>query len=86
MTSEQMMVLFTLLSFGALGLGAVVLSLVTLLNGGLRVMAIALAGAELVMGFFIYFTLDPLGWTCIALGVLALIIAVIPRRKKTTDE
>ncbi len=86
MTSEQQMVLFTLLSFFTLGLGSIVLSTVTIYSHGPRALALILAGFQIFMGVNIYFLFDPLGWAVTALGVVSLVIAVLPKRKRQQIE
>ena len=86
MTSEQQMVLFTLLSFFTLGVGAIALSTITIFSRGPRALALILAGFQVFMGVNIYFLLDPLGWACTALGVVAVVIALLPKRKRDSVE
>jgi hypothetical protein len=82
MTSEQQMVLFTLLSFLTLGFGSIVLSLLTLLGRGNRTFAFMLAISTIALGLFMFFGLDQSGSVPTALGVIALIIAALPGKKR----
>jgi len=82
MTSEQQMVLFTLLSFLTLGFGSIVLSLLTLLGRGNRTFAFMLAISTIALGLFMYFGLDQSGSVPAALGVVALIVAALPGKKR----
>jgi len=82
MTSEQQMVLFTLLSFLTLGFGSIVLSLLTLLGRGNRTFAFMLAVSTIALGLFMFFGLDQSGSVPAALGVVALIVAALPGKKR----
>lgn len=81
-TPQQQMVFFTLLSFLALGFGSIVLSIVTLIGHGNRTFAFILAASTIVLGLFMYFQLDTIGWAPTAMGVLAFAIACWPPRKR----
>jgi hypothetical protein len=80
-TSEQQMVLFTLLSFLSLGLGAIALSVMTLIGKGNRSFAIFLAGSTIALGLFMFFGLDQSGILASALGIVALVIALLPGKR-----
>ena len=82
MTSEQQMVLFTLLSFLTLGFGSIVLSLLTLMGRGNRTFAFMLAISTVALGLFMYFGLDQSGLIPAGLGVVALIVASLPGKKR----
>lgn len=82
MTSEQQMVLFTLLSFLTLGFGAIVLSLLTLLGRGNRTFAFMLAISTVALGLFMYFGLDASGLVPAGLGAVALVVAALPGKKR----
>ena len=82
MTSEQQMVLFTLLSFLTLGFGSIVLSLLTLLGRGNRTFAFMLAISTIALGLFMFFGLDQSGSVPAALGAAALIVAALPGKKR----
>jgi hypothetical protein len=82
MTEAQQLIVFTMLSFVALGLGSVVLSVVTLVARGNRSFAVIMGASTTALGFCVYFGVDPAGMWVVALGALALLLAVIPRRKR----
>jgi uncharacterized membrane protein YedE/YeeE len=76
------MVLFTLLSFLTLGFGSIVLSLLTLMGRGNRTFAFMLAISTVALGLFMYFGLDQSGLIPAGLGVVALIVASLPGKKR----
>ena len=65
-----------------LGIGAIVLSLVTLLGRGNRSFAIITAAAAIFLGAFMWFVLAPEGLIPTALGVIALVLSVLPSKKR----
>ena len=70
-----------------LGVGAIVLSLVTLLGRGNRSFAIITAGATIFLGAFMWLVLAPEGFLPTALGVIALVLSVLPsKRRPQADE
>jgi hypothetical protein len=81
MDEQDLMITFSVLSFSVLGLGAIVLSLVTLLGRGNRSFAIITAAATIFLGAFMWFVLAPQGSLPTALGVVALVLSVWPRKK-----
>ncbi len=82
MDEQQLMITFSVLSFSVLGLGAIVLSLVTLLGRGNRSFAVITAGATIFLGAFMWFVLAPEGLIPTVLGVVALVLSVWPRRSQ----
>jgi hypothetical protein len=80
MDEQDLMITFSVLSFSVLGLGAIVLSLVTLLGRGNRSFAIITAAATIFLGAFMWFVLAPQGALPTALGVIALVLSVWPKR------
>lgn len=80
MDEQQLMITFSVLSFSVLGLGAIVLSLVTLLGRGNRSFAIITAAATIFLGAFMWLVLAPEGLLPTLLGVVALVLSVLPRR------
>lgn len=80
-TPLQQMVFFTLLSFLVLGLGAIVISLVTVLGRGNRSFAFIMSVSTIALGLFMYFQLDHSGWVPTAMGGVALVIACFPPKK-----
>jgi|LauGreDrversion4_2_1035121.scaffolds.fasta_scaffold1453326_2 hypothetical protein len=88
MDEQDLMITFSVLSFSVLGLGAIVLSLVTLLGRGNRSFAIITAAATIFLGAFMWFVLSDAGALPTALGVIALVLSVLPSKKRaeTTEE
>ena len=87
MDEQQLMITFSVLSFSVLGLGAIVLSLVTLLGRGNRNFAVITAAATIFLGAFMWMVLAPQGALPTALGVIALVVSVLPsRRQPQADE
>jgi hypothetical protein len=82
MDEQQLMITFSVLSFSVLGLGAIVLSLVTLLGRGNRSFAIITAGATIFLGAFMWAVLAPQGALPTFLGVIALVLSVWPKRSR----
>ena len=82
MDEQQLMITFSVLSFSVLGLGAIVLSLVTLLGRGNRTFAVITAAATIFLGAFMWMVLAPEGALPTALGVIALVLSVWPRRSR----
>ena len=70
-----------------LGVGAIVLSLVTLLGRGNRSFAIITAAATIFLGAFMWIMLAPEGILPTVLGVIALVLSVLPsKRRPQADE
>ena len=87
MDEQQLMITFSVLSFSMLGIGAIVLSLVTLLGRGNRSFAIITAAATIFLGAFMWFVLAPEGILPTVLGVIALVLSVLPsKRRPQADE
>ena len=87
MDEQQLMINFSVLSFSMLGIGAIVLSLVTLLGRGNRSFAIITAGATIFLGAFMWLVLAPQGLIPTSLGVIALVLSVLPsKRRPQADE
>jgi hypothetical protein len=82
MDEQQLMITFSVLSFSMLGVGAIVLSLVTLLGRGNRSFAIITAAATIFLGAFMWFVLAPEGLIPTALGVIALVLSALPSKKR----
>jgi hypothetical protein len=82
MDEQQLMITFSVLSFSVLGLGAIVLSLVTLLGRGNRTFAVITAAATIFLGAFMWMVLAPEGALPTALGVIALVLSVWPKRSR----
>ena len=87
MDEQELMITFSVLSFSVLGLGSIVLSLVTLLGRGNRSFAIITAAATIFLGGFMWSVLSEAGSIPIALGVIALILSLLPsKRRPQADE
>lgn len=87
MDEQQLMITFSVLSFSVLGLGAIVLSLVTLLGRGNRTFAVITAAATIFLGAFMWMVLAPEGALPTALGVIALVLSVWARKfRRQSDE
>ena len=87
MDEQQLMITFSVLSFSMLGVGAIVLSLVTLLGRGNRSFAIITAAATIFLGAFMWIVLAPEGILPTVLGVIALALSVLPsKRRPQADE
>ncbi len=82
MDEQELMITFSVLSFSVLGLGAIVLSLVTLLGRGNRSFAIITAAATIFLGAFMWIVLAPQGALPTALGVIALVLSVLPSKRR----
>jgi len=86
MDEQQLMITFSVLSFSVLGIGSVVLSLVTLLGRGNRSFAIITAAATIFLGGFMWFALTEQGIIPTVLGVIALVISFLPGKRAVADE
>ena len=87
MDEQQLMITFSVLSFSVLGLGAIVLSLVTLLGRGNRTFAVITAAATIFLGAFMWMVLAPEGLIPTALGVIALVLSIWPKgSQRQSDE
>ncbi|AIC46856.1 hypothetical protein [Rhodoluna lacicola] len=84
MDEQELMITFSVLSFSVLGLGAIVLSLVTLLGRGNRSFAIITAAATIFLGAFMWIVLAPQGLLPTVLGVIALVLSVLPQKLRTS--
>ena len=82
MTEAQQLIVFTMLSFVALGVGSIILSVVSLVTRGNRSFAIIMAASTVVLGFCVYFGVDQGGMWVVVLGAVAMLLAVIPGRKR----
>lgn len=63
-------------------MGAIALSLVTLLGRGNRSFAIITAAATIFLGAFMWLVLAPEGLIPTGLGVIALVLSVWPRKPR----
>ena len=86
MDEQELMITFSVLSFSVLGIGSIVLSLVTLLGRGNRSFAIITAAATILLGGFMFFVLTDQGIIPTALGVIALVISFLPGKRRVQNE
>lgn len=86
MGDDQYLVLFTVMSFTVLSAGSIVLSLMTRLGRGNRVFALIMAIFSICMGAYMWLEFAPEGLFIAILGLVALVLAVLPGRKKNSDE
>ena len=86
MGEDQYLVLFTVMSFTVLSAGSIVLSLMTRLGRGNRVFALIMAIFSIGMGAYMWLEFAPEGLFIAILGLVALVLAVLPGRKKNSDE
>jgi hypothetical protein len=87
MDEQELMITFSVLSFSVLGIGAIALSLVTLLGRGNRSFAIITAAATIFLGGFMWMVLSPQGLIPTALGIIALTLSLLPsKRQPRADE
>lgn len=82
MDEQQLMITFSVLSFSVLGLGAIVLSLVTLVGRGNRSFAIITSAATIFLGAFMWLALAPEGFIPTALGAVAFVLAIWPSKPR----
>lgn len=86
MDEQELMITFSVLSFTILGLGSVILSLVTLVGKGNRSFAIITALATIFLGGFMWMVLTPQGFIPTVLGVIALVLSLWPSRGSQKTE
>lgn len=86
MDEQELMITFSVLSFSVLGIGSIVLSLITLLGRGNRSFAIITAAATIFLGGFMFFVLTEQGIIPTALGVIALVISFLPGKLRVQNE
>lgn len=86
MGDDQYLVLFTVMSFTVLSAGSIVLSLLTRLGRGNRVFALIMGIFSIGMGAYMWLEFAPEGLFIAILGLVALMLAVLPSRKKNSDE
>ena len=82
MDEQQLMITFSVLSFSVLGLGSIVLSLVTLVGKGNRSFAIITSAATIFLGAFMWVVLTPQGIVPTALGVVAFVLSIWPSKRR----
>jgi hypothetical protein len=76
------MLVFSQLSFTMLSLGALVLSAISRNVGGNRTWAVLLSLTAVGVSLAMFFTYDPSGILPAGVAVVALAIAILPKRKR----
>jgi hypothetical protein len=86
MDETQMMINFAALSFSSMALGSVALSILTVVGRGNRTFALVMAAVSTFMGVYMWSELSELGQIPASLGMIALVIAVLPSKKRAPME
>ena len=86
MDETQMMINFGALSFSSMALGSVALSILTVVGRGNRTFALIMAAVSIFMGVYMWSNLSDYGQIPASLGMIALVIAVLPSKKRTPTE
>lgn len=86
MDETQMMINFGALSFSSMALGSLILSIMTVVGRGNRAFALMMSVVSIFMGAYMWATLSDYGSIPTALGSIALIIAVLPSKKRPPVE
>jgi MFS-type transporter involved in bile tolerance (Atg22 family) len=79
---DEYLGLFTIMSFTALSLGSVLLSILTRTSKGNRAFAIILAVFSIVIGLYVWMNVTEGGILAALFGASSLAIAVWPRTKR----
>jgi len=79
--NDEYLGLFTIMSFTALSLGSVLLSILTRTSKGNRAFAIILAVFSIVIGLYVWMNVTEGGILAALFGASSLAIAVWPRTK-----
>jgi MFS-type transporter involved in bile tolerance (Atg22 family) len=80
---DEYLGLFTIMSFTALSLGSVLLSILTRTSKGNRAFAIILAVFSIVIGLYVWMNVTEGGILAALFGASSLAIAVWPRTKRS---
>ena len=80
--NDEYLGLFTIMSFTALSLGSVLLSILTRTSKGNRAFAIILAVFSIVIGLYVWMNVTEGGILAALFGASSLAIAVWPRTKR----
>ena len=80
--ADEYLGLFTIMSFTALSLGSVLLSVLTRTSKGNRAFAIILAVFSIVIGLYVWMNVTEGGILAALFGASSLAIAVWPRSKR----
>lgn len=86
MDETQMMINFGALSFSSMALGSVALSILTVIGRGNRTFALIMSAVSIFMGVYMWMNLSDYGQIPASLGAIALIIAVLPSKKRAPAE
>ena len=86
MDETQMMINFGALSFSSMALGSVALSILTVVGRGNRTFALIMSAVSIFMGVYMWMNLSDYGQIPASLGAIALIIAVLPSKKRPPVE
>jgi len=79
---DEYLGLFTIMSFTALSLGSVLLSILTRTSKGNRAFAIILAVFSIVIGLYVWINVTEGGILAALFGASSLAIAIWPRTKR----
>jgi len=79
---DEYLGLFTIMSFTALSLGSVLLSILTRTSKGNRAFAIILAVFSIIIGLYVWMNVTEGGILAALFGVSSLAIAIWPRTKR----
>ncbi|MEY4043597.1 MAG: hypothetical protein RL529_1164 [Actinomycetota bacterium] len=79
---DEYLGLFTIMSFTALSLGSVLLSILTRTSKGNRAFAIILAVFSIVIGLYVWMNVTEGGILAALFGASSLAIAIWPRSKR----
>ena len=80
--NDEYLGLFTIMSFTALSLGSVLLSILTRTSKGNRAFAIILAVFSIVIGLYVWMNVTAGGILAALFGASSLAIAIWPRTKR----
>jgi len=86
MDETQMMINFGALSFSSMALGSVALSILTVVGRGNRTFALIMASVSIFMGVYMWSNLSDYGQIPASLGMIALVIALLPSKKRPPAE
>lgn len=86
MDETQMMINFGALSFSSMALGSVALSILTIVGRGNRAFALMMSVVSIFMGVYMWANLSDYGQIPASLGIIALVIAVLPAKKRVPAE
>ena len=75
------MLLFTQISFTLLSIGALLISAISHNLGGNRTWAIVMSISTIGVSLAMFFTYDASGILPVAVGCIALVIGILPKRK-----